>query len=84
MWKDRAACKGMTELMFHSPTDEIGRQRAVAICSICPVRTECAEHAVVNGEFHGIWGGMDSRAIRRQRRERGIDHITPIHDTALL
>lgn len=84
MWKDRAACKGMTELMFHSPTDEVGRQLAVAICSSCPVQTECGEHAVVNGEFYGIWGGMDSRVIRRQRRERGIEHTAAIHDTALI
>lgn len=41
---------------------------AKAICRVCPVRAECLEHAVRNGEKFGIWGGRSERERRRLRR----------------
>ena len=52
--------------------DEYARSLAEAqkICTGCPVRTECLELAVENGE-RGVWAGTserDRRAIRVERR----------------
>ena len=34
-------------------------QRAKAICSECPVRTDCLDHALTVNERYGIWGGLN-------------------------
>ncbi|GGS91404.1 hypothetical protein GCM10010270_74430 [Streptomyces violaceus] len=45
---------------------------AKAICTSCPVRTECLAHALEHRTEHGIWGGMTERERRAllQRRPR--------------
>jgi WhiB family redox-sensing transcriptional regulator len=45
---------------------------AVAVCTACPVRLECA--ACGAHERHGIWGGTTERERRRLRRmlARGV------------
>lgn len=61
-WHVRAACHGMTEVLF--PVGEVGHPpdlaAATAVCDRCPVRRECADAG--RTETHGVWGG------RRQRR----------------
>lgn len=32
---------------------------AQSICSSCPVKRQCLEMASLNGEIHGVWGGVD-------------------------
>jgi len=53
-WRDRAACVGMdTNLFFPEP----GRGHlapARAVCSGCPVRADCADHAVTFPETFGV------------------------------
>jgi WhiB family redox-sensing transcriptional regulator len=38
------------------------------ICADCPVKAECREYALAQGEQFGIWGGLT--AGERQRRRR--------------
>lgn len=38
--------------------DKKDQKDALAICSKCPVRTECLQYSFVQGEEFGIWGGM--------------------------
>lgn len=69
-WSAAAACRGLDVRLFYPDS---GRRSgpAIAVCSGCPVRTACLEHAVVTGERHGVWGGKsedERRAIRRARR----------------
>ena len=40
---------------------------AKAICAQCPVMEQCRDHARVNGEKYGIWGGENERSRRGKR-----------------
>ncbi len=66
-WEERAACRGADVDLFFS-SSERDQQQALGYCSICEVRQECLETAIVNGEAFGIWGGLpesDRRAYVR-------------------
>lgn len=43
-------------------------REAKRICAACPVREECLDHALLNEERFGIWGGYSERERRRMRR----------------
>ena len=66
-WHARAACHGMTEVMF--PVGDVGKGRdtasAMLLCARCPVRSECADYGA--NEPDGVWGGqyVGVRASRR-------------------
>jgi WhiB family redox-sensing transcriptional regulator len=72
-WMTEAACNGVDPDLFFP---ERGDYRCVAIaktiCRTCPVREECLEYAIVNGEKFGVWGGLSERERRRVRRARGL------------
>lgn len=69
-WRDEAACLG-EELRIFFPERNLALAReAKAICYRCPVRMECLDEALSNGERFGIWGGMDQDERRREARLR--------------
>jgi len=74
-WADEAACRGLDPLVFYPATDEEAEE-AKAVCEVCPVRDACLEHAIVNREHNGVWGGASERErqriIRRRRRQRAM------------
>lgn len=65
-WHERAACQG-SELDFYGVDEDDKRcsmtqeeiDRLVLVCSRCPVRRECAEFSVRQGdvERYGVWAG---------------------------
>ena len=59
-WRTKAACAGRSPNLWF-PEGGAGNSRAtqeaLAICRSCPVATECAEHALTEPEYYGIWGG---------------------------
>lgn len=69
-WHARAACRGMTDVMF--PVGDVGKGRdtasATPLCARCPVRSECADYGA--NEPDGVWGGqyVGVRASRRGPR----------------
>ncbi len=70
MWQDLAHCGIGTAHLFHS-TELEDQDRAIRICTTCPVRIQCLDHAVTNNETEGIWGGVKvelRRWLRTQRR----------------
>lgn len=81
-WQDRAACRGgkVAELFFaadYEPAAAKMRRQdaAVQICTACPVRQACLDHALSFPEPVGVWGGLteDQRNAgrRKAKRERG-------------
>ena len=62
-WRALAACGGVANLFYKSDfdSDEQTRHRvtdAKAVCKRCPVRPQCAAHALAAPEPYGIWGGF--------------------------
>ena len=63
-WRDFAACKGLTRVMF----DEDHYAEAKAVCARCPVVEEC--RAVSTEERHGVWGARTPGQREWGRRKR--------------
>lgn len=68
-WVANAACRDVPTALFFPERGE-NAPEAKGICRSCPVRCECREYALANGEKFGIWGGMSERERRRVRRLR--------------
>lgn len=69
-WKTQAACRGLATDLFY-PRRGIYATQALKVCESCPVKQECLEYALRNGETIGVWGGTTEimrRAIRKKRR----------------
>lgn len=67
-WKSRAACGSADpELFYAEDPDSIARAKSV--CGRCPVRSDCLESALANGEQLGVWGGLDENERRQLRRK---------------
>lgn len=41
-------------------------------CSGCPIVAQCAEYAIMNEPYHGIWGGLSVKERLAIRRLRGL------------
>ena len=60
-WRTQAACIGRSASLWFpegGAGNGIAAQEAVRICHTCPVSIQCAEHALVQPEHYGIWGGI--------------------------
>lgn len=63
-WQRHGACRGQDSGTFFHPDGERGASRlrremaAKSICRACPVRAECAAHALAAREPYGVWGGF--------------------------
>ncbi len=63
-WQRNGACRGRDSAQFFHPDGERGASRtrrevaAKAVCLTCPVRPECAAHALAAKEPYGVWGGF--------------------------
>ena len=68
-WMDNAACADADPDLFFVDVGE-SADEAKAICSRCPVQTDCLDFALASHERFGIWGGMSSRQRRVEARRR--------------
>lgn len=63
-WQRHGSCRGRDAAQFFHPDGERGLSRvrreqgAKAVCRGCPVRAECAAHALTVREGYGVWGGF--------------------------
>ncbi|MFJ4842213.1 WhiB family transcriptional regulator [Streptomyces sp. NPDC088746] len=67
-WSAQAACRTTDpdELFVQGAA----QNRAKAVCTGCPVRTECLADALDNRVEFGVWGGMTERERRALLRRR--------------
>ncbi|MFD5818382.1 WhiB family transcriptional regulator [Streptomyces sp. NPDC127038] len=67
-WPALAACRTTDpdELFVQGAA----QNRAKAVCTGCPVRTECLADALDNRVEFGVWGGMTERERRALLRRR--------------
>jgi WhiB family redox-sensing transcriptional regulator len=70
-WQLLGACRGRDSAQFFHPDGERGTTRnkreakAKGVCGACPVRAECAAHALSVREPYGVWGGFsESERLR--------------------
>lgn len=70
-WQDLANCLGVDPDLFF-PERGASTREAKEVCKGCPVREDCLEYALMNGEKFGIWGGLSERERRRIRRQRAL------------
>jgi WhiB family redox-sensing transcriptional regulator len=74
-WRHEAACQDEDpELFFPVGTTgpaELQTEEAKAVCSFCPVRTECLAWAFDTGQDAGVWGGMSEAERRKAVRQAG-------------
>lgn len=79
-WQHRGACRGRDSAQFFHPDGERGSSRArrekaaKTVCSGCPVRPECAAHALTVREPYGVWGGF-TETERLRLLEAGWDDL---------
>jgi WhiB family redox-sensing transcriptional regulator len=65
-WQDNGLCKsdGVDATVFFNDEMLRGYEKdarestAKKICTACPVKTECLEHALAVPENYGVWGGL--------------------------
>jgi WhiB family transcriptional regulator, redox-sensing transcriptional regulator len=88
-WQLVAACRGVDSSLFFHPEGERGAARsareaaAKEVCMRCPVRAECATHALAVREPYGVWGGLtedEREAMMGRSRHRTVDAQDPDHD----
>jgi len=84
-WQMHGACRGEDPAIFFHPEGERGPAResrekaAKAICGGCPVRQECASHALAVREPYGVWGGLsedDREAIYRRGLRQPVTAVS--------
>jgi WhiB family redox-sensing transcriptional regulator len=68
-WANDGSCRGVDPDVFH-PGKGGTTAIAKAFCAACPVCAECLEHALVQNEPQGVWGGKSERERRKLRKER--------------
>ena len=68
--------------LFFAPSKEptaarLSREEAAKrVCARCPVMVECREHALLQPEPYGVWGGLtaaERRVVLARRRRREIE-----------
>lgn len=82
-WHSEAACQRDEAGLFFAPSQEptaarlTREQAAKAVCARCPVLLECREHALLQPEPYGVWGGLTAAERRvvlgRRRRHQAAE-----------
>jgi WhiB family redox-sensing transcriptional regulator len=83
-WQLLGACRGRDSAQFFHPDGERGSSRnrreakAKSLCMGCPVRAECAAHALAVQEPYGVWGGF-TEAERLRLHALGWEDAADLH-----
>ncbi|EST39032.1 transcription factor WhiB, partial [Streptomycetaceae bacterium MP113-05] len=69
-WHTDAVCHRDEAGLFFAPSKEptaarlAREQTAKRVCARCPVLVECREHALLQPEPYGVWGGLTAAERR--------------------
>lgn len=69
-WHSEAVCRRDEAGLFFAPSKEptaarLAREEAAKrVCARCPVMVECREHALLQPEPYGVWGGLTAAERR--------------------
>ncbi|WP_304440510.1 MULTISPECIES: WhiB family transcriptional regulator [unclassified Mycobacterium] len=70
-WVDDAICAQIDPEVFFPETGQHTTHRAAKrICRGCPVKQDCLDWALTNGELYGIWGGHSQDERKRLKTRR--------------
>ncbi|WP_420716339.1 WhiB family transcriptional regulator [Streptomyces sp. H27-H1] len=78
-WHADAVCRRDEAGLFFAPSKEptaarLSREDAAKrVCARCPVMVACREHALIQPEPYGVWGGLtaaERRVVLARRRRR--------------
>jgi WhiB family redox-sensing transcriptional regulator len=78
-WQMIGLCRGEDPNIFFHPEGERGPARAnreaaaKAVCAACPVKVQCAAHALAVREPYGVWGGLSEDEREAIYAGRGAD-----------
>ncbi|MDG4859500.1 WhiB family transcriptional regulator [Streptomyces sp. T-3] len=81
-WHTDAVCRRDEAGLFFAPSKEptaarLSREEAAKrVCARCPVMVECREHALLQPEPYGVWGGLtaaERRVVLARRRRRDME-----------
>ncbi|MFD4576996.1 WhiB family transcriptional regulator [Streptomyces sp. NPDC058417] len=81
-WHTEAVCRRDEAGLFFAPSKEptaarLSREEAAKrVCGGCPVMVECREHALLQPEPYGVWGGLtaaERRVVLARRRRRDVE-----------
>ncbi|MBT2489187.1 WhiB family transcriptional regulator [Streptomyces sp. ISL-96] len=81
-WHTEAVCRRDEAGLFFAPSKEptaarLAREEAAKrVCARCPVMVECREHALLQPEPYGVWGGLtaaERRVVLARRRRREME-----------
>ncbi|MFJ5549646.1 MULTISPECIES: WhiB family transcriptional regulator [unclassified Streptomyces] len=81
-WHLDAVCRRDEAGLFFAPSKEptaarLSREEAAKrVCARCPVMVACREHALLQPEPYGVWGGLtaaERRVVLARRRRRAGD-----------
>lgn len=84
-WHSEAVCRRDEAGLFFAPSKEptaarLAREAAAKrVCAGCPVMVECREHALLQPEPYGVWGGLtaaERRVVLARRRRRDMERQT--------
>lgn len=76
-WMPRGLCASLPPSTFF-PSDGAGVEEARKICTGCPVKEKCLEHALEQRIDHGVWGGCSERERRRILKRRRAARATSV------
>lgn len=81
-WHTEAVCRRDEAGLFFAPSKEptasrLSREEAAKrVCARCPVMIACREHALLQPEPYGVWGGLtaaERRVVLARRRRREME-----------
>ncbi|MEU3602424.1 WhiB family transcriptional regulator [Streptomyces sp. NPDC006798] len=81
-WHAEAVCRRDEAGLFFAPSKEptaarLSREEAAKrVCARCPVMVECRDHALLQPEPYGVWGGLtaaERRVLLARRRRRAAE-----------